>query len=405
MLANLISYVKITSMIQRILYNRIKDALEIFPSVAILGPRQVGKTTLAFQLTEKLNPDPVYLDLEKPSDHRKLIDPEYYLGQYMDRLVIIDEIQRVPELFTILRGLIDTRKRQGQSAMQYLLLGSASKLLLKQSSESLAGRIIYTELFGFNVIEVGRSNINKLWIRGGFPDSFLAQNNDVSFEWRESLITTYTEREILAAGLRISTDSLRRFWTMLAHNQGEQLNSARLASSLGVSNPTITRYLDLLVDLFMVRVLRPWSSNVGKRLVKAPKIYIRDSGITHSLLNIRTLDQLLGHSVSGSSWEGFVIENIASVIGHKVNMYFYRTAAGAEIDLLIELKGGALIAVEIKMSMSPTVTKSLYEAIDSINPAKTFIIYSGQEQYKIGNNIEVISLPDFLDTISNMVSK
>lgn len=389
-------------MIKRSLYNNINDALSAFPAVAILGPRQVGKTTLSLTLAETTYPNSIYIDLERPSDRLKMSDAEHYLGQYTDRLVIMDEIQRVPGLFEILRSLIDTRKRKGSSSGHYLLLGSASKDLLQQSSESLAGRIIYMELTGFNIVEVGPENLEKLWIRGGFPDSFLAKNNDLSIHWRESFITTYLEREIPTIGPRIPAELLRRFWTMLAYNQGELLNSARLASNLGVSNPTIGRYLDLLVDLFMVRILRPWSSNIGKRLVKAPKVYIRDSGLTHALLGIHSLDQLLAHPIVGASWEGFIIENIISVVGKKVNMYFYRTSAGAEVDLLIELPSGNLIAVEMKRSLTPVMTKSLYEAIETLKPTRTFIIYPGADHYRISEKVEVISLTQFLNSIASL---
>ncbi len=392
-------------MIKRCLHDYIKVALESFPAVALLGPRQVGKTTLSFELTKAIHPSPIYLDLEKPSDRTKLADAESYLTQYSDRLVILDEIQRFPDLFEILRSLIDQRKRNGSPAGHYLLLGSASKDLLQQSSESLAGRINYIELSGFNVEEVGQSHLNDLWLRGGFPDSFLAKNEEISFNWRDALIKTYLEREIPNFGPRIPAETLRRFWTMLSYNQGELLNSARLASSLGVSNPTITRYLDLLVDLFMVRILRPWSNNLGKRLVKTPKIYIRDSGLAHALLGIRTMDHLLSHPIVGHSWEGFIIENIESVLNNKINLFFYRTSAGAEVDLLIEHRPGQLIAVEIKKSLTPTITKSLHEAIATLNPWKTFIIYSGSDQYRLSNEVEVISLSRFLDFIQNLDQK
>lgn len=400
MLAIFTVNVNIASMIKRILHDRIKDALSIFPAIALLGPRQIGKTTLSLDIAEQIRPIPIYIDLEKPSDRIKMSDPEYFLNQYLDRLVIMDEVQRMPSLFEILRGMIDIRKRKGYKTTHYLLLGSASKELLQQSSESLAGRIIYMELYGFNLLETGSELWQQLWIRGGFPDSFLAKNEEASIIWRESLITTYIEREIQTI-TNISTEALRRFWTMLAYNQGELLNANRLAASLGVSNMTIFRYLDLLVDLFIIRILKPWSGNIGKRLVKSPKIYIRDSGLMHALLNIQNLDQLLANPLCGNSFEGFVIENIASIIGTKASLFFYRTSAGAEVDLVLEYPSKFLIAVEIKKSLTPKITKSLHEAIETLKPSKTFIIYSGEDQYYLSDKIEVISLAKFLYLIHN----
>lgn len=401
MLVYFIFRVKLTGMIDRIHFEHLKKLLEIFPAVAILGPRQVGKTTLAFALTKTLANKPIYLDLEKPSDKAKLQDAEHYLNLHLDRLVVLDEIQRAPKLFEVLRGVIDERKRNGKSTGHFLILGSASQELLQQSSESLAGRIIYIELSGFNLMEVGAQNLAKLWIRGGFPDSFMAMSDTASFTWRESFITTYLEREVPNIGQRIPAETLRRFWTMLAYNQGEILNSTRLAASLGVSNTTINRYLDLLVDLFMVRILKPWSNNVGKRLVKSPKVYIRDSGLTHALLGLRAFDNVLANPVAGSSWEGFVLENIASIIGNKAMLFFYRTAAGAEIDLLIEFAPNIVIAVEIKRSLAPSLTKSFHEAIATVKPYKAFVVYPGNDQYKVAQNVEVISLMKFLEFMQN----
>lgn len=389
-------------MIYRSATSQLKKALEIFPAVALLGPRQVGKTTLAFILSKALQPNAVYIDLEKPSDRLKLSDPEHYLNQYTDRLVILDEIQRVPGLFEVLRSIIDEQKRKQNASCRYLLLGSASLDLLQQTSESLAGRILYLNLSGFNLEEVGEKNQEKLWIRGGFPDSFLALSDENSNDWRASFITTYLEREIPTLGSRIPAETLRRFWTMLSYNQGELLNSSRIAASMGISNMSVGRYLDLLVDLFLVRILRPWSANIGKRLVKSPKVYIRDSGLMHTLLGITNLDQLLSHPIVGNSWEGFVIENITSVLGNKHEVFFYRTAAGAEVDLLIRCHDGAMIAVDAKKSLAPTLSKSFHEALATVNPSKTYIIYPGNDQYSLSNGIEVISLSKFLNFIQSI---
>jgi predicted AAA+ superfamily ATPase len=378
--------------IKRFLSSKINKLINTFPAVAILGPRQVGKTTLALEITKSLTPAPLYLDLERPSDLNKLSDPEIYLTLNNDRLIILDEIQRVPTLFPVLRSLIDERRRLGQQSNQYLLLGSASQDLIQYSSESLAGRLTYIELHGFNALEINEEPM-KLWLRGGFPTSFLATDHNISFLWRESLIRTYLEREIPQFGQqRIPAETLRRFWSMIAYNQGELFNAAHFAANLGVSSPTISRYLDLLADVFLVRILRPWSNNLGKRLVKSPKVYLRDSGLLHALLNIKNIEELLSHPTVGGSWEGFIIENIASCFNSSVNLWFYRTAAGAEIDLLIEFSPTKLIAIEIKRSLSPSISTGLRNAIDDLKPYKTFIVYPGDDCYKLNEQIEVISL-------------
>ena len=389
-------------MIVRNLHSKVLEYLDVFPAVALLGARQIGKTTLAFQVTESLSPKPLYFDFERPSDLAKFTNPEFFLQQHDDRLLILDEVQRFPKLFEILRSIIDERRRSGKKVGQYLLLGSASQDLLHQSSESLAGRIIYSELSGFNLCEVGNEHKNTLWLHGGFPDSFLAKSQNASFVWRESLIRTYLEREIPMLGPKIAAETLRRFWIMLAHNQGELLNQARIATSLGVSNPTVARYLDLLSDLFMVRILRPWATNINKRLVKAPKVYIRDSGLLHSLLGIKSMDDLLSNPVVGGSFEGFVIENIASIVGSKANLFFYRTVAGAEIDLVLEYSPTKIIAIEIKRSLAPTVSKGLFEGMETLNPMKTYVVYGGNDRYKLSDQIEVISLYNLLKELQEL---
>lgn len=387
-------------MIHRDLQQKVAECLEQFPAVAILGPRQVGKTTLARLVSQSFKPDPIYLDLERPEDMSKLADPVSYLENYKDRLVIIDEVQRLPGLFQVLRGIIDERRRLGFRTRQFLLLGSASKMLLQQSSESLAGRIAYTDLNGLNVQEVGVEHRDALWIRGGFPDSFLATSDLGSLTWRQNFIRTYLEREIPQMGSNVAAETLRRFWIMLAHHQGGLLNQAHLASGLGVSATTINRYLDLMVDLFLVRLLRPWSSNVGKRLVKTPKVYIRDSGLTHALLNLTTLDDVLSHPVVGTSWENFVIENILSVLDFTTTAWFYRTAAGAEADLVLEQAGGQRIVIEIKRSMTPSVSKGMHNACQDLEAAKAYIVYPGTERYSLSPAVEAISLQDLMTELS-----
>ncbi|MBB6003499.1 ATP-binding protein [Arcicella rosea] len=375
------------------------ELLEEFPAVSILGPRQVGKTTLAEEIALSLSPEPIYLDLESPIDQAKLNDPEAYFELHKGKLIILDEIQRVPELFAVLRGVIDRRRRQGFRTAQFLILGSASLDLLKQSSESLAGRIAYKELTGLTALEVyslSETNIDILWLRGGFPDSFLAQTDAASFRWRQNFISTYLERDIPQLGTRIPAVTLRRLWTMLAHHQGGQLNTAQLGASLGITIPTVKRYIELLEDLFLVRTILPWSGNVGKRLVKTPKVYIRDSGLTHALLNLTTQDDLLGHPIVGASWEGFVIENIIACLPQGLTFWFYRTSAGAEIDLVIEINNQERYAIEIKRSLSPTVSKGFYLGCEDIKATKRYVVYPGKESYPSAEGVKTISLVDLM---------
>jgi predicted AAA+ superfamily ATPase len=389
-------------MIIRNATSEIVQLLEEFPAVGVLGPRQVGKTTLAEELAAAMRPQPVYLDLESPKDRAKLNEPEEYFALHQHQLIILDEIQRMPELFSILRGVIDRRRRQGQKSGQFLILGSASLDLLKQSSESLAGRIAYKELSGFNVAEINTTTAaarEQLWLRGGFPDSFLAKSDTASLRWRLNFINTYLERDVPQFGPRIPSVTLRRLWTMLAHSQGGQLNIAQLGANLDIAAPTAKRYIELLEDLLLIRTLRPWSGNIGKRLVRAPKVYIRDSGLTHGLLNLTTLDDLLGHPVVGASWEGFVIENLLSVLPSGMSPWFYRTSAGAEIDLIIEKNSQQRYAIEIKRSQAPSVSKGFYLGCEDIEAAKRFVIYPGTEKFPISKNVTAVSLPEMIDEI------
>ena len=386
-------------MIYRLAEARISDLLTRFPAVAVLGPRQVGKTTLARRLVQELGAAAVYLDLELPSHRAKLSDPELYFSSQEDRLVVLDEIQRVPGLFEVLRGVIDERRRQGRRHRQFLLLGSASIDLLQQSSETLAGRIAYSELTPLLAEEVAtkkRGDWDRLWLRGGFPDSFLAADEAASVEWREEFIGTYLERDIPLLGPRIPAETLRRFWTMLAHEQGTLLNAASVAGAIGVSGQTVGRYLDLMVDLLLVRRLPPWSKNAGKRLVRSPKVYVRDSGLVHALLGLRDLDAVLGHPVTGGSWEGFVIENLLAAAPSGTSACFYRTAVGAEIDLVLDLPPKERWAIEIKRSSAPVLSKGFYLGCGDIKATRRMVVHAGEDTFGLGDGVEAVSLPGAL---------
>ncbi|HVL56437.1 MAG TPA: ATP-binding protein [Burkholderiaceae bacterium] len=370
----------------------VRARLDQFPAVAVLGPRQAGKTTLAEQIAAVRSS--VYLDLEDVADREKLADAALYLSAHENTLVILDEVQRMPELFQTLRGLIDKGRRRNRRAGRFLLLGSASVDLIRQSGETLAGRIAYVELGPFNVLEVDDDSPDKLWVRGGFPDSYLAGSDEASAIWRANFIRTYLERDIPQLGPRVPAEALRRFWTMLAHLQGTTLNAAQLARGLGVDGKTVARYLDLLVDLLLVRRLPPLHANVGKRLVKSPKVYVRDSGIVHTLLRLDDREAVLGHPVVGGSWEGFVIENLLGAAPERTPAYFYRTSAGAEVDLVLEMPGGKLWAVEIKRGRAPTLDKGFHYACEDLKPQRAFIVYSGAERYRRGENVEAIGLEE-----------
>ncbi len=386
--------------ISRFAEPKVAKLLEQFPAVALLGPRQVGKTTLAMSLADSFGESALYLDLELPSDRAKLSDAELYLNQHEGRLVILDEIHRLPGLFETLRGLIDRRRRKGNRSRHFLLLGSASIDLLHQSAETLAGRIAYEELTPLCVGEVADSGPaagDRLWVRGGFPDSFLAADDESSLLWRSLFIKTYLERDVPALGPRIPSETLRRYWQMLAHNQGQMLNAAQLASGLGVSGHTVARYLDIMVDLLLVRRLQPWATNAKKRLVRTPKVYVRDSGLLHALLNIRDQEDLLGHPVVGSSWEGMMIENILDMCPPSARPTFYRSASGAEIDLVIEFDARERWAIEIKRSISnPGPSKGFYIGCEDIKATRQFVLYPGAERFRFDPKTEVMPLQMFL---------
>ncbi len=381
-------------MINRNYLPRLRTALAEAPAVVLLGPRQVGKTTLALAVAEAGSdqPPPLYLDLESPADRAKLAEPELYLSAVEDRLVILDEIQRVPELFQTLRGLIDAGRRRGRKTGRFLLLGSASMTLMQQSSESLAGRIRLLELTPVFATEITPAELDTLWLRGGFPDSLLAPSDAASLRWRTDFIRTYLERDIPQLGPRIAAETLRRFWTMLAHRQASLLNQAEVARALGVDGKTVAAYLDLMVDLLLVRRLPPWHRNVGKRLVKSPKVYVRDAGLVHALLGIETKDALLGHPIAGNSWEGMVIESLLAAAPGGTEACFYRTAVGAEIDLVLTIPSKGPWAIEIKRSLSPKLERGFHHACEDVQPDAGFVVYPGSERFPMAGGVEVISL-------------
>jgi len=379
-------------LVSRRLEGPLLEALDRFPAVALLGPRQVGKTTLAHQIAQRRTS--LILDLESPADRAKLQEPELFLKRHQDQLLILDEVQRLPGLFEVLRGVIDTHRRAGRRCGQFLLLGSASVELIRQSSESLAGRICYLELSGLSVLELGADACERLWIRGGFPDSVQAPDDSSSSLWREQFIRTYLERDIPQLGPRIPAETLRRFWTMLAHSQGGLLNAAALGRALGVDGKTIRHYLDLLVDLLLVRQLQPLVANAGKRLVKAPKVYVRDSGLVHTLLALDSADAVLGHPVAGASWEGFVLETLLTVMPQRCQAFFYRTAGGAEMDLIIDHPSGERWAIEVKRSLTPALSKGFHQARADLDPKHCFVVIPREGRFPLAPGIDAVGLTE-----------
>ena len=377
-------------MIKRLLQEKVEKSLMRYPVVGILGSRQVGKTTLAKIIKNRMKRKVIYLDLELPSDLNKLQDPELYLSRFEDTLVIIDEIQRMQALFPLLRALVDRKRTAGR----FLILGSASPELIRHSSESLAGRIIYHELSPFLLAETNSESIQKLWLRGGYPESYLPRSNDNSFTWREAFIRTYLERDIPQLGIRIPVQQLRRFWTMIAHSHRQLWNASKIAGSLGISAPTVRSYLDILEETFVVRQIQPYHSNIKKRLIKSPKVHIRDSGLLHTLLNIRTTEDLHGHPSLGSSWEGFIVEQILGILPEGWQTYFYRTGAGAEIDLVLFDSKHKPIAIEIKYSMSPRVDRGFWNAFEDLSCKKGYVLYPGTESYPLGKNVVTLPVRD-----------
>jgi uncharacterized protein len=377
-------------MIARRIASKVEGLLAEAPAVVLVGPRQVGKTTLALALAE--NRDAIYLDLEAERDRARLAEPELYLADHVDELVILDEIQRAPGIFESLRGAIDQGRREGRGTGRFLLLGSAGLDLLAQSGETLAGRIAIVELEPLDVTEVGEPELNRLWIRGGFPESFSARSDEASLRWRGDFIRTYLERDIPQLGPRIPAETLRRLWTMLAHQQGGLLNAAQLARGLGVSGATVGHYLDLMVDLLLVRRLPPRLANVGKRLVRSPKVYVRDSGLVHALLGLADQEAVLGHPVAGASWEGMVIENILAIAERRAAASFYRTSGGAEVDLVLSWPDGREWSIEVKRSLSPKLERGMRSALADIAPERSYIVYPGQDRYRVGAETWVTDL-------------
>lgn len=387
-------------MVPRLQTAEIVAALDREAAVALIGPRQVGKTTLALELAKE-RPS-IYLDLESREDRARLSDAASYLGIHSDKLVIVDEIHRMPDLFEVLRGVIDQGRRAGHGTGRFLLLGSASIDLMRQS-ETLAVRIEYVDLAPLAADEVGAEDVNALWLRGGFPRAFLANSDQDSHRWRRNFIRTYLERDIPMFGPRIPAETLERFWTMLAHNQGGLLNAAQLGRSLGVSSPTIASYIDLLVDLLLVRRLPPVHANVGKRLVKSPKVYVRDSGLVHTLLGLRNIDALLGHPIAGSSWEGLAIECLMAACPEEVSSGFYRTSAGAEIDLVLDFgPPHGRWAIEVKRSTAPALGKGFHSAVEDIAPERMFVVHGGTERYPMADNVEAIGLRELCAEIRGL---
>ena len=381
-------------MLSRIIRDFVEQEIELNPAVVLLGARQVGKTTLAKNIAKQI--PSVYLDLESPSALARLVDSENYFYENSNKLIILDEIQRLPEIFTVLRGVIDSNRQKGKEGTQFLLLGSASMDLLRQTSESLAGRISYVEMSGINILEASPDKTNQLWLRGSFPKNFLARSDKVAMRQIENLIRTYLERDLAQMGFNVPAIRLRQLWTMLAHLQGETLNFTNLASNLEVDRKTINYYIDILTDLFLVRRVEPWYANVKKRLVKSPRYYVRDSGILHRLLGIGDYDSLLSNPILGKSWEGFVAENLHSVMPPLAQTYFFRTASGTEIDFVIKMPNSEIWAIEIKFGRAPKIGKSFNHACDLVGAKRKFIVYGGDEEFPVGNNVRVISLPNIM---------
>ena len=389
-------------MLKRQLFDDVIKRLQLSPAVALLGCRQVGKTTLAHQVEKALGKPSLYFDLELTQDRAKFEDTQLMLEQHMDKLLILDEIQRLPEIFAVMRGIIDKRRRNGEKSAHYLILGSASPDLLKQSSESLAGRISYLELNPFSLEEVN-GDINKLWLRGGFPDSYLSEDNEASFIWRRDFISTYLERDLPQIGPKFPADRIYRLWKMLAYDQGSILNSSRLATSLEMSVSSVRSYMEVMADLFLIRFLRPWSGNSRKRLVKSPKVYVRDSGILHSLANLKTLDDVTSHSLCGFSWEGFVIEQILQKLPYGTDASFYRNNTGDEVDLILELPNKNTLAIEIKRSSAPVLSKGFNNACEEIGAKERYYIIPHGEAYPMDKKTIGIGICEFLQLLKTKI--
>ena len=381
-------------MIKRNISKNIIELLSFFPVVGIIGPRQVGKTTLAKQISSKISKECIYLDLENPRDDSKLTDPVLFFESNIDKCIIIDEIQRRKELFPILRSMIDLKREPAR----FIILGSASPEVIRDSSESLAGRIAYLELSPFNLTELDNDTpIFKHWLWGGFPDAFLSPNKGMNFQWYSYFIQTYIERDLPMLGLQVSPSLMRKFWLMLASFNGNVLNKSTLTKSLEISAPTLNKYLSFLEDAFLIRLLLPYSANVKKRLIKSPKVFIRDSGLLINLLNVNNQEELQGHYSVGLIWESYAIEQIVQLLQPGYTPYFYRTQDGAECDLVIEKGTEVVASVEIKYTSTPKTTKSLLNSINDLNSSKNFIVTPNSDDYLIVKGIRVCNLRDFLN--------
>ena len=388
-------------MIKRQILQQVHAALKRQAAVALIGPRQVGKTTLALEIGKELGA--LYLDLENKDDRDRLRDPALFFGSMEDKLVILDEIHRMPELFETLRGVIDRGRQKQKGKGRFLILGSAAINLLRQSGESLAGRIAYINMTPLSVLEI-ENNHNareQLWLRGGFPDSYLAESDTESMALRKDFIRTYLERDVPMFGPRIPSTTLERLWTMLANLQGSLLTASQLARSLDISTQSVTRYIDLLTDLLLVRRLPPYHANVRKRLVKSPKVYVRDSGMLHALLGLEKIEQLAGHPIYGASWEGFALETLLAQLSWPTTAHFYRTSAGAEIDLVIENADRTLWAIEIKRGLSAKPERGFYIACEDLKPVKSFVVHSGEDRYPLTKETEAIGLKELTEILSS----
>jgi uncharacterized protein len=397
-------------MLVRSLLENLRQALETMPVVALLGPRQAGKTTLALSFSRQMEKETIYLDMESDADLNKLTDAEAYLKRLEGKLLIIDEVQRKPDLFRLLRGIVDERKRNGERFGHFLLLGSASRELLQQTSETLAGRIRYLELTPFTAFELLQNegatfDVEKLWLRGGFPDSYLSSSTAESWQWRRDFISTYMERDLPLMGVGIAPAQLKRFWKMLSHYNGKQINLSEIGRSLELSHTTIKNHLDILTDFYMVRLLQPWSGNIKKRLVKSPKVYIRDTGILHHLMNVSSMESLLSNPAIGASWEGFVIENILNLLDNRWNYSYYRTATQVEIDLVLETPDNEVWAVEIKRSSAPKLGRGFYEACNDIKATRKWLVNINEDRYPLPNDVEVVGLLEFLNLLRKNMAK
>lgn len=390
MMQNIICTYDMHGYIDRRQADEVAERLAHYPVVALLGARQVGKSTLARIISAGFQ-DSVYLDLESPRDLSKLQDPESFFEVNRDSMICLDEIQRMPGLFEVLRSVVD---RTGQ---RFLVLGSASRDLIQQSSETLAGRIAYLDITPFTYDEIRHVDARTHWLRGGYPKSVLAENDEISFDWRLNYIRTFLERDIPQLGFNIPANTLRRLWQMLAHSQGQTLNSAKLGSSLDRSANTIRRYIDILEQTFLLRTLSPYSVNVKKRLVKSPKVYLRDSGLLHALLDIETMNDLMGHPVYGSSWEGFAIENILANTP-RWKAFFYRTSGGAELDLVLT-RGGEIVAVEIKASTAPEPSRGFWSACEDIKATGKYVVGAVDTGYPIRNGAHVCSIDEMVEVL------